>query len=108
MSRSGRFDLRHILQTKVLDRLLADLELLDLAGHRCREAWDELPVVRRLEVRQRRTAEVAQLLLGRRLPLPQLHPRKNFFPQTVTGKIQKFKIREQMIAELGLVEQETA
>jgi len=24
------------------------------------------------------------------------------FPQTVTGKIQKFKIREAMIAELGL------
>jgi fatty-acyl-CoA synthase len=30
------------------------------------------------------------------------------FPQTVTGKIQKFKIREQMIAELGLCEQRTA
>jgi fatty-acyl-CoA synthase len=30
------------------------------------------------------------------------------FPQTVTGKIQKFKIREQMIAELGLNEQKTA
>jgi len=30
------------------------------------------------------------------------------FPQTVTGKIQKFKVREQMIAELGLQEQETA
>lgn len=30
------------------------------------------------------------------------------FPQTVTGKIQKFKIREQMIARLGLVVQETA
>jgi len=30
------------------------------------------------------------------------------FPQTVTGKIQKFKIREQMIAELGLKERETA
>ncbi|HUY89931.1 MAG TPA: AMP-binding protein [Pirellulales bacterium] len=30
------------------------------------------------------------------------------FPQTVTGKIQKFRIREQMIAELGLKEQETA
>jgi fatty-acyl-CoA synthase len=30
------------------------------------------------------------------------------FPQTVTGKIQKFKIREQMCAELGLSEQETA
>lgn len=30
------------------------------------------------------------------------------FPQTVTGKIQKFKIREQMVAELGLEEQETA
>jgi fatty-acyl-CoA synthase len=30
------------------------------------------------------------------------------FPQTVTGKIQKFKIREQMMAELGLREQETA
>lgn len=30
------------------------------------------------------------------------------FPQTVTGKIQKFKIREQMIAELGLRENETA
>jgi fatty-acyl-CoA synthase len=30
------------------------------------------------------------------------------FPQTVTGKIQKFKIREQMIAELGLAEQKTA
>ena len=30
------------------------------------------------------------------------------FPQTVTGKIQKFKIREQMIAELGLKVQQTA
>ena len=30
------------------------------------------------------------------------------FPQTVTGKIQKFKIREAMMDELGLVEQETA
>jgi fatty-acyl-CoA synthase len=30
------------------------------------------------------------------------------FPQTVTGKIQKFKIRQQMIADLGLHEQETA
>ena len=30
------------------------------------------------------------------------------FPQTVTGKIQKFKIREQMIEELKLEEQETA
>jgi fatty-acyl-CoA synthase len=30
------------------------------------------------------------------------------FPQTVTGKIQKFKIREQMCQELGLAEQATA
>lgn len=30
------------------------------------------------------------------------------FPQTVTGKIQKFKIREQMSAELGLREEKTA
>ena len=30
------------------------------------------------------------------------------FPQTVTGKLQKFKMRELMIAELGLREQETA
>lgn len=30
------------------------------------------------------------------------------FPTTVSGKIQKFKIREQMIAELGLKEKETA
>jgi fatty-acyl-CoA synthase len=30
------------------------------------------------------------------------------FPQTVTGKIQKFKIRERMIEELGLSQQETA
>jgi fatty-acyl-CoA synthase len=30
------------------------------------------------------------------------------FPQTVTGKIQKFKIREQMIGELDLDEPETA
>ena len=30
------------------------------------------------------------------------------FPQTVTGKIQKYKIREQMRDELGLAEQETA
>jgi fatty-acyl-CoA synthase len=30
------------------------------------------------------------------------------FPQTVTGKIQKFKIREQMCQELGLMEQKTA
>ena len=30
------------------------------------------------------------------------------FPQTVTGKIQKFKMRQQMIDELGLTEVETA
>ena len=30
------------------------------------------------------------------------------FPQTVTGKIQKFKIRRQMIDQLGLKEEETA
>jgi fatty-acyl-CoA synthase len=30
------------------------------------------------------------------------------FPQTVTGKIQKFKIREQMVKELGLAEHSTA
>lgn len=30
------------------------------------------------------------------------------FPQTVTGKIQKYKIRQQMMDELGLKEQETA
>ena len=30
------------------------------------------------------------------------------FPQTVTGKIQKFKIREMMIDELGLEQTETA
>lgn len=30
------------------------------------------------------------------------------FPQTITGKIQKFKIREHMIDELGLTESETA
>jgi fatty-acyl-CoA synthase len=30
------------------------------------------------------------------------------FPQTVTGKIQKFKIREQMMEELGLKEERTA
>lgn len=30
------------------------------------------------------------------------------FPQTVTGKIQKFKIRDAMIEELGLQEQQTA
>lgn len=30
------------------------------------------------------------------------------FPQTVTGKIQIFKIRQTMIDELGLQEQETA
>ncbi len=30
------------------------------------------------------------------------------FPQTVTGKIQKFKIRDQMIDELGLTAEETA
>jgi fatty-acyl-CoA synthase len=30
------------------------------------------------------------------------------FPQTVTGKLQKFKMRDLMIAELGLREQETA
>ena len=30
------------------------------------------------------------------------------FPMTVTGKIQKFKIREAMIEELGVSEQKTA
>ncbi len=30
------------------------------------------------------------------------------FPMTVTGKIQKFKIREETIAKLGLMEQKTA
>jgi len=32
----------------------------------------------------------------------------NVFPQTVTGKIQKFKMREQMCNDLGLTEQQTA
>ncbi len=31
-----------------------------------------------------------------------------YFPQTVSGKIQKFKIREQMMDELGLKEEKTA
>jgi fatty-acyl-CoA synthase len=30
------------------------------------------------------------------------------FPQTVTGKIQKFKMRDLMKEELGLTEQQTA
>ena len=30
------------------------------------------------------------------------------FPMTVTGKVQKFKLREQAIEELGLVEVQTA
>ena len=30
------------------------------------------------------------------------------FPMTVTGKVQKFKLREQAIEELGLAEVETA
>ena len=30
------------------------------------------------------------------------------FPMTVTGKIQKFLMREQMIDELGLTRQQTA
>jgi fatty-acyl-CoA synthase len=30
------------------------------------------------------------------------------FPMTVTGKIQKFLMREEMIRELGLAEQKTA
>ena len=30
------------------------------------------------------------------------------FPMTVTGKIQKFRIREAMVAELGLSEEKTA
>ena len=30
------------------------------------------------------------------------------FPMTVTGKVQKYKMREQAIEELGLVEQATA
>ena len=30
------------------------------------------------------------------------------FPMTVTGKVQKFKLREQAIEDLGLAEVETA
>jgi fatty-acyl-CoA synthase len=30
------------------------------------------------------------------------------FPLTVTGKVQKFRMREQMMVELGLVSQKTA
>jgi hypothetical protein len=32
----------------------------------------------------------------------------NAFPMTVTGKMQKFTMREQMIEDLGLAERETA
>ena len=32
----------------------------------------------------------------------------NEFPMTVTGKVQKYKLREQAIEELGLAEVETA
>jgi fatty-acyl-CoA synthase len=39
---------------------------------------------------------------GRRFKVPRYVQFVDAFPMTVTGKIQKYKIREQAIAELGL------
>ena len=43
-----------------------------------------------------------------RFKIPQLVRFVDAFPMTVTGKVQKFKMRELEIAERGLVETETA
>jgi fatty-acyl-CoA synthase len=54
------------------------------------------------EIQQRCRAELAHYKVPRYVRFVEN------FPQTVTGKIQKFKIREQMCQELGLKAQETA
>ncbi len=54
------------------------------------------------EIRQYCRAELAHFKIPRYVKFV------TSFPQTVTGKIQKYKIREQMRQELGLKEQETA
>ena len=53
---------------------------------------------------------VARVLPGQDRPLQgaALRASGDEFPMTVTGKVQKFKLREQAIEELGLAEVETA
>ena len=48
--RSGRLNLRNVLQTKLLNCLFPDFELLNLPGDGCREALHKLPITRRLEM----------------------------------------------------------
>jgi fatty-acyl-CoA synthase len=68
-------------------------------------AWIKLKAGARLaedEVREFCKAKLARFKVPRYVRFVEA------FPQTVTGKIQKFKIREQMISDLNLAQQETA
>src|SRR3569833_1254739 len=74
-------DSRHLLlvQPEVRDHLLADLELLNLAGNSLRKGVDESHVLRHLEVCEVRLTEGADLLLGRDPPGAQLYPSAELF-----------------------------
>jgi fatty-acyl-CoA synthase len=68
-------------------------------------AWIKLKAGSRLEEEEVREYCRANLA---RYKVPRYVRFVEQFPQTVTGKIQKFKIRERMIEDLGLKEEETA
>src|SRR5207302_3847493 len=72
---SGRLGTGRLLETQLLDRRLAHLELLDLAGDGHRELVDEQHVARHLEMRQPPAAVVADVVLARRLAVLQPDPR---------------------------------
>ena len=72
---------------------------------------EELAAWIKLKAGQQLTADEVRTFCKTRLAhfkVPKYVKFVESFPQTVTGKIQKFKIRDAMIEELGLKEQQTA
>src|SRR3954451_24987767 len=71
---SGRLNLRRVLKPQVDDRLFPNLELLNFSRNGRRKTIHKLPVPRRLEMRERRAAELTQLVLRRLLGALEFDP----------------------------------
>src|SRR5438132_14330436 len=74
-----------LAQAELLDRPLAELELLHLAGDGHRELVEEAHVARDLDVRDPAATGLAQLVLGDRRSRTDPHPRDQLLAEALVG-----------------------
>ena len=88
---------------------IADVQVIGVPGRALRRGADGLRRDPRRRRRSTRTT-VAEFCKGKiaHYKVPRYVQVVSEFPMTVTGKVQKYKLREQAIEELGLAEVETA